>query len=104
MKTYKEFEIVNIGGSDGAALILASPEKLEYLYFGEDGEYKAYFINEEIEIPSHYTKRAEAESWLRIYDDDEKAIEIEIEAEHIEIYRAGEMGCLIYAPNGTYRR
>ena len=52
MKTYKEFEIVNIGGSDGAALILASPEKLEYLYFGEDGE----------------------------------------------------MGCLIYAPNGTYRR
>ena len=102
MKTYKEFETVNIGGSDGAALILARPEKLGYLYFGEDGEYKAYFINEEIEIPSHYTKRAEAESWLRIYDDDEKAIEIE--AEHIEIYRAGEMGCLIYAPNGTYRK
>jgi hypothetical protein F3_01816 len=102
MKTYKEFETVYIGGSDGAALILASYEKLEYLYFGEDGNYRAYFVNEEIELPAHYKKEAEADRWLRIYDDDEKVVEIE--ADHIEIYRAGEMGCLIYAPNGTYRR
>ena len=62
---------------------------------------KSYFIDEEIEIPAHFTKQAEFEDWVRIYDDDER--KVTIEAKHIEIYRSGEFGCLIYAPGGTYR-
>lgn len=68
MKSYNEFDKMYIGGSDGASLILASYQKLQYLYFGEDNDYKAWFVDEVIEI-----------------------------------YRAGEMGCLIYAPGGYIR-
>lgn len=103
MKTYKEFETVYIGGSDGACLLLrASGRKVQFLDFGEDNDYKAWFVNEVIELPHHYKKEFECDNWVKIYDDVECAVEIN--AEHIEIYRAGEMGCLIYAPNGTYRR
>ena len=101
MKNYKEFEKISLGGSDGAAIIMASYPKLEYLFFGGDGKYKAYFINEEIELPAHYTKQAEFENWVRIYDDDERMVTIE--AKYIEIYRSGEFGCLIYAPGGRHR-
>lgn len=102
MKNYKDFSKVYIGFSDGASLILASYQKLQYLYFGEDNDYKAYFVDEVIEIPYHYKKEFECDNWVRIYDDVELATEIC--GEHIEIYRAGEMGCLIYAPGGYIRR
>jgi len=101
MKSYNEFDKVYIGGSDGACLILASYQKLQDLYFGEDNDYKAWFVDEVIELPHHYKKEFECDNWVKIYDDVERVIEIN--AEHIKIYRAGEMGCLIYAPGGYIR-
>ena len=60
MKSYNEFDKMYIGGSDGASLILASYQKLQYLYFGEDNDYKAWFVDEVIEIPHHYKKELNA--------------------------------------------
>ena len=98
-EAYKYFEKVLLGSSDVAEVILRNSEKLERLHFGGDGSYEAYFINEVIKLPAHYTKEAEFKKWLWIYDDSE--LTVKIEASKIEIYRAGEMGCLIYAPDGT---
>lgn len=100
MKNYKDFDIISLGGSDGAVLSLVTDNSIDYLYFGEDGEYKAYFVNEEIELPSHYKKVFETTGFVGILDDDKS--EVTIKADKIEIYRAGERGCLIYAPNGDY--
>lgn len=101
MKTYKDFEKVSIGGSDCGRLILEGG-KLDYLSFSEDGEYKAYFVNEEIEIPSHYRKVFECKGSLWIYDDEERTAKIT--GKTIEIYRAGDFGCIIYAPGGDCSR
>jgi len=98
MKTYKDFEKVQLGGSDCARLIL-SCDKLEYLHFGSDGEYSAYFVNEGIELPSHYRKVFECNYSLWIYDDEERTLKVS--GERIEIYRAGDFGCIIYAPDGN---
>lgn len=98
MKTYKDFEKVRIGGSDLARLILDGG-KLEYLNFSEDGEYEAYFVYEEIEIPSHYRKVFECKNSLWIYDDEERTLKVS--GDKIEIYRAGDFGCIIYAPGGS---
>lgn len=85
--------IKSIGSSDIASLTLRFPTSVEMLHFGEDNSYKAYIITEETEVPSHYTKVAGGTHWLKIYDDEELAIEFK--ANNIEVYRAGEMGCLI---------
>lgn len=98
MKTYKDFEKVQLGGSDCARLIL-SCDRLEYLHFGSDGEYSAYFVNEEIELPSHYEKVFECGYSLWIYDDEERTLKVS--GDKIEIYRAGDFGCIIYAPGGS---
>lgn len=102
MKNYKDFEKIYIGMSDGANLILdGGIGKLEYLFFTEDGNYMAYFVDEEIEIPQHYKKVYECEIGLDIYDDSKKTLSIR--ADKIEIYRAKEFGCLIYAPGGDWK-
>lgn len=102
MKTYKDFEKTYIGGSDIASLILVGCRKdeglkTEPLYFGEDGGYSAYIVNqtekEEIKIESHYTKVATFNHWLKIYDDDGKTFDCR--GKEINIYRAGQFGCII---------
>jgi len=103
MKNYKEFESKSlerkyIGSSDIASLILVgcgeNGLELKELHFGEDGSYQAYIIdNKDVEIPSHYSLVAEFETWLKIYDDEE--LTQRFNADKIEIYRAGEMGCII---------
>ena len=67
MKTYKDFEKKQLGGSDCARLIL-SCDRLEYLYFGSD-------------------------------EDEERTLKVS--GDKIEIYRAGDFGCIIYAPGGS---
>lgn len=67
--------------------------------FSEDGDYSAYFVYEEIEIPSHYRKVFECKNSLWIYDDEERTLKVN--GERIEIYRAGDFGCIIYAPDGN---
>lgn len=99
MKTYKDFEQVYIGGSDIAALILVGCYKEEglktqTLNFGEDGSYRAYIVTDpEAEIGNHYKKVATFNYWLKIYDDDGKTYEVR--AREINIYRAGDFGCII---------
>jgi len=103
MKNYKDFSKICLGASDGAALSLISySDDKQYLFFGEDGTYKAYFVDKEIELPSHYKKVYEATDFVSILDDDND--KVVVYGSNIEIYRAGERGCLIYAPNGTYER
>lgn len=95
---YKNFNKINIGCSNIASLVFRGPKVLTEINFGEDGNYDAYFVTEKIEIPSHYTLVAESETWAKIYDD--YKLTRAIEADKISIYRAGEMGCIIYAPGG----
>ncbi len=98
MKNYKEFEQRFIGNSDISTLILVGCNgeeglKTEQLHFGEDGSYKAYIVNSETEIGSHYMKVATFNHWLKIYDDE--GLTYGVEAEAINIYRAGSFGCII---------
>lgn len=98
MKTYKDFEKQHIGSSDIASLILAGYKDGEGfvtmpLYFGQDGSYSAYIVDDETEIGSHYEKRAEFDTWLKIYDDE--GLVNTFNAKKIIVYRAAEMGCII---------
>ena len=89
---YKQFEKIYIGGSDGASLVLASYGKVEYLNFGEDGDYHAYMLPAECPIPDHYTIRTVTRGFLRIYDDDQMVVKLYGD---FEVYRAGMRGCII---------
>lgn len=102
MKSYKEFDKVFIGYSDIASLILAgcrTGEGLvtEVLDFGEDGRYTAYIVerssSEEVTIGDHYRKEFTFNSWIRIYDDEE--LTFHASADSINIYTAGNFGCII---------
>lgn len=102
MKTYKEFEKKFIGISDIALLVMVGCReneglKAEPLRFGEDGCYNAYIVyqteNEEIKIESHYNKVATFNHWLKIYDDE--GLIFKENAREINIYRAGQFGCII---------
>lgn len=102
MKSYKEFKQEFIGDSDIATLIMVGPTvsentnkylTTEPLPFGEDASYKAYMVEGKAEIGSHYHLVAEFKHWLKIYDDEE--LTLNIRADHIKVYRAGEMGCII---------
>ena len=102
MKNYKEYDRELIGASDIATLILAGHRDniglcLEKLNFGEDNEYKAYIVDEDAEIGSHYKLIAEFNCWLKIYDDD--SLSYKCKADTIKVYRAGEMGCIIQLIN-----
>ncbi len=98
MKNYKDFERKTIGCSDISALILVGCRgeeglKTEVLDFGEDGSYRAYIVDADTEIGIHYKKVATFNSWLKIYDDYE--LTYKVYANEINIYRAGEFGCII---------
>lgn len=98
MKAYKEYEKRIIGESDIATLILVGVEKenglkLSTLNFGEEGVYKAYIVDENAIIGNHYTKIATFNKWVRIYDD--FGLTYKIHAEEVNVFRAGEFGCII---------
>lgn len=102
MKTYKDFEKQYIGSSDIASLILAGYKEGEGfitipLQFGQDDSYNAYIVEGEAEIGSHYEKRAEFNSWLKVYDDEE--LVKSFNGNKIIVYRAAEMGCIIQILN-----
>ena len=97
-KSYKVFPKKWIGVSDIASLVLVGCDKngvtSEMLHFGEDGQYYAYIVNERnVVIGSHYKLRHTFEKWLKIYDDD--GLRYEVKAAKINIYRAGDFGCII---------
>ena len=98
MKSYKEFAKESIGSSDIGALVLvgggAGDIQNQFLFFGEDGSYRAYMVTgADVEIGSHYEKVAAFKGWLRIYDDDGKTFEKS--AAEINVYRSGDFGCII---------
>lgn len=99
MKTYKDFEKKYIGSSDIAVLTLVGSNENEeinakLLHFGEAGDYAAYIVTgADVEIGKHYKKVLTFNKWLKIYDDDEMILQINVK--EIRIYRAGELGCII---------
>ena len=101
-KNYKNFDKIYIGCSDIASLTLRSWEMATELDFIEDGCYSAYFVTEAAEIGDHYELVFGCHGWLRIYDDDGKTAEIC--AKDINVYRAGDFGCIIEAPGGIWRK
>lgn len=94
MKTYKDFGKISIGASDIASLTVRSCMNTYTLNFGEDNSYSAYFVTEDAEIGSHYKECFSGNHWLWIYDDEE--LTARISCESFKIYRAGQMGCIIY--------
>ena len=65
----------------------------EFLSFGGDGYYRAYMIDDSVEVPDHYKLVSVFKSWLKIYDD--RACTLTIDAPVICVYRAGDYGVLI---------
>lgn len=97
MKNYKEFERVYIGDSDMAELAVRSVQRVGLLAFGKDGCYHAYeCFGEDVQIGDHYKKVFEGETWLKIYDDHELVYDRREDGKKVDIYRAGEMGCIIH--------
>ncbi len=99
MKNYKENKVL-LGGSDIASLIMVGPPvngsdlNLKELHFGIDGAYSAWVVEDKSLIPEHYNMVAEFAGWLKVYDDE--GLTFKTRGKKIEIYRAGEMGALIY--------
>lgn len=104
-KNYKEYQKKSIGGSDIATLIIASPGisdgsgkggdtgMLKELWFGSDGSYSAYVVDENCIIPDYYKLFSRSKSWIKIYDD--AGLKFNEYAKEINIYRAGDYGVII---------
>lgn len=101
--SYKDI-CVSLGGSDIATLIMVgmttedrpattSHLEMKELNFGEDGEYSAWLIDGDTDVPEHYTLTAEFKNWLKIYDDEGYCTYFT--APFIRVYQAGQFGCLI---------
>lgn len=93
MKNYKDYLQTNIGYSDIASLTIRSCGIVAPLDFGSDGDYRAYVVDDNAEIPSHYQLVQNLEHWVHIFDDAE--LTFSAKADHIRIYRAGDFGCII---------
>ena len=100
MKSYKEFGKMYIGASDNACLTVKNFDKKrnkfaeDMLYFGEDGEYSAYITYGDVSIGDHY-KLMHKYSGKIVIADDEMEVFVAA-ADSIEIYQAGEFGCVIH--------
>ena len=94
-KDHHEYSRVSLGSSDIASIILRDSRGVRELRFGEDGTYAAYLVDAECEIPDYYTLEAECKSWLSVYDDDTKTLEVKNPSSVIRVYRAGTYGCII---------
>lgn len=100
MKNYKEFHKVWLGQSDIAALTVRSCGNVCSLEFSEDGSYDAYECFGDVEIGNHYTKVFEGHKWLKIFDDNRLTYDKYFtEYEYVDIYRAGNFGCIIHWHN-----
>lgn len=93
MKNYHDYQKINLGMSDIASLTLRMPCKAECLNFGGDGDYSAYLVDGDAEIPEYYKEKFSTEGWLKIFDDN--SLTQKISGRIIKIFRAGEYGCII---------
>ena len=96
--THHDYEKVYIGSSDSARLKVihrvGDYVSKSYLNFGEDGDYKAYVVDEKCTIPDTYELRCAFEGGCVDLFDDE-GYNIHIEGETVQIYRRGDFGCII---------
>lgn len=96
MSYYKD-HVELLGSSDVASLVLRGiqdgKEAVKLLNFGEDGDYQAYLIKNDDEVPSHYHLEEVFQYWMKVYDDD--SMTIDLKGDKIEVYKAGMRGCLI---------
>lgn len=86
-KNYKD-KTIDLGGSDIATLILKSPCNIGEVHTGTDGDYRGYLVDETVEIPDYYKKVYEADTWLKIYDDE--TMVLQVRAKKINVYNAGK--------------
>ncbi|WP_071142091.1 hypothetical protein [Acidaminococcus timonensis] len=96
-KDFYKYCTLSAGVSDIAALIYrtSNPKEIGEIPFGEDGDYKAHLIAGDTDVPSHYNLVLDtASSWLWIYDDDGKVLDLE-NPSGFQLYRAGERGLII---------
>ena len=104
-KSYREFDKMTIGESDRAELVMFGPScsgetSATKLCFREDSLYSAYIVTGfDVDIGAHYKPVAVYKGWLRIYDD--LGISFKAEADQIEVYRAGNFGCVIKLVGGS---
>lgn len=99
MRNYKDFEKRYIGESDIAGLTLTGNTEngveAHFLKFGKDDAYDAYVVEgDDVEIGAYYEKVASFKTWMRIYDD--YNFINDFHSDRIDVYRAGEMGCIIH--------
>ena len=94
---YKNYKKVFIGESDIASLIFRSADRLLSIDFGEDGDYRAYIVDEDAEIGSHYEYTDTFCEWLKIYDD--LGLRAKFTADQIKVYQAGSFGIIIQLIN-----
>lgn len=97
MKNYKEYEKVCFGESDIATLIFVGFSddglKIHPVHFGGDDAYFGRIVDEDTDIPEHYSLEAEFTNWLTVYDDDTATIKLH--GDVIKVYTAGEYGVMI---------
>lgn len=101
MKYYKDYSLIGFGMSDIASLVLVYFDNVDYevqssiLPMGSDGSYRGRIVCNDVEIPSHYTKKFSINaSWVKIYDDDSLVWIGKGDAIY-EFYTAGERTLLI---------
>ena len=98
MKSYKEYEKVYIGSSDIATLTIVAlrdngEQLAQTLDFGIDSNYFAYLVDSNAYIGDHYKLTQRCRFWMKVFDDQE--LTLDLHAPKINIYRAGDCGCII---------
>ena len=102
MKSYKEYKKVYIGSSDIATLTIVAlrdnGEPLaQTLDFAIDSNYFAYIVDDKAQIGDHYKLVQTCRYWMKVFDDQE--LTLDLHAQTIKIYRAGDCGCIIQTLN-----
>lgn len=113
---YKNYKL-DLGISDIAQLTMLGCKSEQgaipaALKFRGDGAYHAWLVFDKKLIPEHYdlveryefecefhhmdgtTSTASLNAWVKIFDD--TTLQAEVVGKRIEVYRAGDFGCLIY--------
>lgn len=104
VKPIKDYGVQFIGNSDIALLTLTGYNDdrgaiASTLKFGGDSDCYAYIADSKASIGSHYTLTHTFNKWLWIYDD--SGFTSKFYAETINIYRAGDYGCIIQLINAN---
>ena len=97
-RDHHSYDKIYIGDSDCAFLTLVGVKEnhgaaSSILNYGEDGDYYAYLVDEDTEIPESYEYIDHFVSWLKIYDDN--GLTAEFSGKMIAVYRRGMRGTII---------